>query len=150
VSFKTISYRIVRPTLELTEIVSRHKQQYDEDLFGIFLYPEIWSFPDNSHHTRTELSIYKLKLMFLADFYTDNLKHYTHGKPSGNLIEQLFGEPPFNVEVFDRWWWLEKVSGVEKFEEYEGRAKATPEFSSLIARTGYDSIDRWIDELSAK
>lgn len=63
------------------------------------------------------------------------------------FLENILGGPPFDDELFDRWWSVERFDGVdESFEEVEHRLSV--EQSHLLATSPLPRVEAWLSDLA--
>jgi hypothetical protein len=119
-----------------------------EALFSVLVVPQFWTI---EYGDGSRLMLYArevIKLMFLA--YLN--EYYVIGEdPDSQFvkdIQEIFGEPPFGIETFDKWWEL------ITFEEYESVERIQDELTvdalKRLQKSGISPVDDLIDRLIAK
>ncbi len=137
------SYYVILPTQQLKYLLkTRYPTEYE--FFGR---PYIWR-----HSTGCFGSIWQeedvhreLKLLFLMDLYSRFGD--SHNSEMRALIGQLYGQPPFTLDVFDKWWVLEEVLGSNSTEDALETIKV--EEMQLFGKTD-SPVDELIEELIAQ
>ena len=86
------------------------------------------------------------KLMFLAEFRS--LAIFRAPPHPDAFLDAVMGMPPFGENIFDQWWTFEQVSDSAEFEEH--LYNISLDQFQLIAKTGIQRIDGWLERLQEK
>jgi hypothetical protein len=107
--------------------------------------PLIWVRESHGHRRhRIDEEIDAMKLLFLAQFRTDVLRLKL--KDTETVLNELMGDPPFGTDIFDKWWTIEQIDGVEDFNN-GFVARIALEQLDLLAPTGNVYVDNWLQYL---
>lgn len=81
--------------------------------------PLMWSKKEGGRTAWTEEDyIAQVKLLFLLNLWSEYVVHVGEDPILKLFLEEIIGRPPFNQELFDRWWTVERYEGVdESFED---------------------------------
>ncbi len=135
---------LIQPNEDLIHLVGKYKKEYEDEseLYDLFLLePAVWVEAVDLH-TRPEFEQIKVKLLFLANKHWEKIDISPVG--FSNLMSEITGEPPYDLNLFDKWWSLTILneSPVHTDDMIQDTSKAT--FQTL-SKTGNASIDAWLD-----
>jgi hypothetical protein len=107
-----IAYYLIRPS----KLFCEKLKQLDSDIAELLSEPILWSKKEGGRTVWNESDfITQVKLAFLI-----NLLSTYRGGEIETLINSLLGKPPFRSDVFDKWWEIERFSGIDdSFEDIE-------------------------------
>jgi hypothetical protein len=134
-----IAYYLIRPSKLLCEKL----KQLDSDIAELLSEPILWSKKEGGRTVWNESDfITQVKLAFLV-----NLLSTYRGGEIEILIDNLLGKPPFRSDVFDKWWEVERFSGVDdSFEDIEMQMSREDlqalETSSPLVETWLSSLEK--------
>ncbi|MGH9844021.1 MAG: hypothetical protein ACREEM_35250, partial [Blastocatellia bacterium] len=95
------SFYFIRPTQALKDRLKKT----DPDLEEFMSQPLMWSKKEGGRTAWTEEDyIAQVKLLFLLDLWSEYVVHVGEDPSLKLLLEEIIGRPPFNEELFDRWW----------------------------------------------
>lgn len=132
-------YYVIRPTAALKERLNMIK--IDADLAEILFETKSWQ-----HHRvglvkdGTGDDIAEVKLLFLANLMPDYL--------SKCLYQTLLEENCISLELFDKWWAIERYLVDEISAEVEERIDTA--VARFFVKTGLERVDFWIDKMQKK
>lgn len=129
-------YYVIKPNAAFKERLTMKK--IDTDLAGILSEISFWTHNKvNIIEKHPESDIAQVKLLFLASLMSDYL--------SNNLYQDLLEQSDISLEVFDKWWGVERYLLDEDFKDVEKRI--TPSIASCFTKTGIGRVDFCIDEM---
>ena len=111
----------------------------EPDLLEIISQIQLWN-----HHRvnpiESEGDIAEIKLLFLAHIKLIYL--------GANLYQMIFEDNHISLEIFDKWWGIERYFVEEYFSEVEAEIDSAT--ASEFVKTGIERVDLWIDRLQKK
>ena len=128
----------IRPKDSLKVLVAQHR---GTTLF--FMDPITWSRSEGDSRWSTNEMLLQIKLLFLVYVMT-TLNDYpsTEGQ---KFLSQILDVPPFNVNLFDKWWEIERSEVLEDF----ATVISTVSIQQLkhFDKTGNQHVDSWFSRL---
>jgi hypothetical protein len=136
------SYYIIHPNPALRAVLVRHPKAGMDRSWVLTR--------DESGYTRASFQdwVTMVKVMFIIDLIDmKTMFEQENVSPDHQrAFEELLGEPPYGVEVFDKWWTLERLdSGPRAFEDIL-KAVSLPTLQALD-QTGQAFVDRWMQDV---
>ncbi|MBD2004121.1 MULTISPECIES: hypothetical protein [Cyanophyceae] len=129
------AYYAIKPTVAFKEKLAN--LDLDPDLVDILSETVFW----NYHRAGdTEDDIIEVKLLFIANLMSEYL-------PT-DLYKKILEQSCISLEVFDKWWTLERYFVDETFSDVEKRIE--PSVGTHFVKTGRKRVDLWIDEIQKK
>jgi hypothetical protein len=109
---QSLAYYLIHPSKLLCEKL----KQYGSDIAELLSEPILESKKEGGRTFWNESDfITQVKLTFLV-----NLLSTYRGREIEALINSLLGKPPFRNNIFDKWWEVERFSGIDdSFENIE-------------------------------
>jgi hypothetical protein len=133
-------YYLFIPKQELLNLV----KDLSPDIKDIFSTTFMWSKYEGGITIRgSKENELEIKYFFLIKLWCDYWD--SNSEEVRETIKNIFGKPPFNIDVFDMWWRIEKFEVEEVFEEV--RDSLTYEQLGLINETGNNLVDQAINFL---
>lgn len=122
----------------------------NENVVGLLADPVLWLYSERAFSlSRITLGTIEvqIKLLFLANLN----HHYLSDNNDSDIVQPLkalLGDPPINIEIFDKWWSIKLYEGSEIVDLV--KTDIGSEDLKLFAETGNDFIDGWLKNLIAK
>ena len=136
---------LIQPKKNLEDLLDQYVEQYDSDVEMELREPSVWLAEVDSFHDPS-LEEMKVKLSFLAYWHEESVDLIHPG--FRKLMKEVLGEPPYNIDVFDQWWELERLyESPIRYKNIDEFISARATFS-LIERTGNELIDNWLERVS--
>jgi hypothetical protein len=110
-----------------------------------FKNPIVWSKKEGGYsHWSANDVLLQIKLLFLV-YVTTTLSEYP-GSESQEFLNHLFGEPPIDVSLFDKWWVVERSEVLEDFST--AISSVSIEELKRFGKTGSSYVDNWFARLT--
>lgn len=134
------SFYFIRPAQALKDRL----RQVDPDIADLMSEPHLWTKQEGGITVSTENDyIAEVKLMYLLNLWSEYVLNVGEDKSLKLFLEEIMGHPPFNKELFDRWWTVERFEGFdESFEEIAERLGA--ENLHLAAKSDLPLVEYWM------
>lgn len=127
-----------------TEELNRKIAEFDPEVLELISGPIVWTKKEGGRTAWTHNDyIIQVKLLFLA-----NLLSEVKGSRLEPFILEIVGNKSLTVEIFDKWWRVERFTADDTFESIEEELKV--EYLKLIAKTNDPMIDSWLEWLADK
>lgn len=133
-------YYVIKPNDTLTKRLTQIKS-IDADLVEVLSEVVLWTHHKvNLVESHPEGDIAEIKLLFLAHLMSEYL--------SDGLYEELLELSWISVEVFDKWWIIERYLLDTDFADIEEKIPST--VANFFVKTGIERVDLWIDKMQNK
>jgi hypothetical protein len=135
----TVFY-LIKPNSELIEQL----KLAPSDAKIILESSQLWSKaePDGKWMPTDFMAQVKLLFIFnLKQSYLDSAEKSDFQEFLGNLL----GSPPFSIDLFDKWWEIQRLQIDEDFEEVQN--SLDPTSLKLVSPTGVPLVDAWLSSL---
>ncbi|HEX2911393.1 MAG TPA: hypothetical protein VH186_11325 [Chloroflexia bacterium] len=141
---KRTIYFLITANQKLLELLEHHSSGVKE-FFGD---PVMWTKTESSHALPGIIDevIIMLKLLFLTQLQTVLEKGVGDYQEDGELAHFLLKEPPYSVSVFDEWWNITYLGGLDA--DVEGLEKTTKlAYLQALAPTDNPDVNEWLARL---
>ena len=134
----------IRPTLALRERLS----SVEPDVAAFLSEARLWSKQEGGRTTWNDKdSEAQVKMLFLAKLWSEYVCGATGEKVLQECLQDLLGAPPFDEQVFDRWWQVERFEGVEESFEAVQRQLHLEE-PHLLTHAGSPQVEAWVSQVA--
>jgi hypothetical protein len=133
-----MTYYLVQPTQSLLDRLKFGPP----DAISILGSPVLWDRNEIAGRWSFASLATQVKVLFLLDLKQSYLD-YPQDSEFKRFLGELLGAPPFSIEVFDKWWNLERYDVEAKFDEIENAMDIAT--LKLISPTGDSLVDAWIN-----
>jgi hypothetical protein len=130
-------YYLIKPSEALKNKLTM--SDLEPDLLESISQIQLWEH-NRVNPIESDGDIAEIKLLFLA-----NIKSLYLG---ANLYQIIFEDHHVSLEIFDKWWGIERYLVEEYFAEVEEEIDST--IASEFVKTGIERVDLWIDRLQKK
>jgi hypothetical protein len=135
-------YYIIRPTTILSDLLDQYTKNHHTQLEASLRNAVIWQKQPGRTFVGWEAEhAAQVKLLFLADWI--ETYHETTEPSFKALLGEILGEPPYSVDLFNRWWTLEVVRSSLRQVTHEAQA-LSPHTYTQFAPTGLPEVDEWL------
>ncbi|AFZ10862.1 hypothetical protein Osc7112_6769 (plasmid) [Oscillatoria nigro-viridis PCC 7112] len=135
--FMTCGYYVIKPSEAFKNKLTM--LDLEPDLLESISQIQLWEH-NRVSPIESEGDIAEIKLLFLA-----NIKSLYLG---ANLYQIFFEDNHVSLEIFDKWWGIDRYFVEEDFAEVEEEIDAA--IASEFVKTGIERVDLWIDSLQKK
>jgi hypothetical protein len=141
-----ITYYLISPKSDLLEKLASYKRDNAVEHESYLADTFVWSAVISRQPQHTGYSSVEVPLVFLAFLHTNFVikQEVPELKP---FVELIFGDPPFGLATFWRWWSLHTLSfGVESLMG-DILPNVSSESLSLLAKTNIPLVDTWLEDV---
>lgn len=143
-----VGYYVVHPTKKLLELLDKEPISPGSKMQKWYK-PHVWIVSEDPHVTREHEAVHisYLKVVFMLDIIQTTNPPFPQSPL--RFIQQILGEPPYDINVLDQWWNFERAGNTN--ESVFTMEKASAEHFRQIKKTGDEKIDRWLEvEIKAR
>jgi predicted RNase H-like HicB family nuclease len=145
----SLRYYVISPNASLREFLKNYPN-YRGGEYGIGLeFPVIYRSHEGGYSreswSKEDQTAYQ-KLIFIADLKRRSQKSTnTYATVMREVVSSLLGEPPYHMEIFDRWWCLDEMWYGANF--WEVLNWLSEEELNRIGKTGQEAVNRRLEGL---
>ena len=137
------AHYVIRPNTQLLQKSAEWSQESGE----LLRRPVVWTKEEGGRTAWTPqewtAQVKLLFLLWLKHNFADN-----GTTPVSETVHSLLGEPPFNLATFDKWWTVERFTGLESFEGIQD-SLSEQDFAA-IGEINVSRVDHWIANLNRR
>lgn len=137
---------IIKPAATLRERL----QQVPQDLAEFLGRPLLWTKKEGGVTAWTaEDFVAQVKLLFLLELWSDYVLGADDDPRLKDLLEEILGAPPFDEQVFDHWWNVERFDGADQsFEAIE--ESLVLEQPHLVVSSALPRVEAWLTKFERR